>query len=145
MKTPREILMARHRAAIPKLDAIRESVIGGLNHQAADPETRVRGVLAFWRSGPSLLWRELILPSRRIWTGLATVWLVLIGVNLSQRGPAIGTPGQSLRAPAVMMSWQVQQRWMDELLADRSASPEADRPRIVPPRPRSEETGMMAA
>ncbi len=31
MKTPRDILFARHQAAAPKLDAIRRSVLAGLN------------------------------------------------------------------------------------------------------------------
>jgi len=44
-----------------------------------------------------------------------------------------------------MLSWQVQQRWMDELLADRSVPPTADRPRMMPPRPRTEENELMAA
>ena len=30
MKTPREILLARHRATEPKLDALRESVLAGI-------------------------------------------------------------------------------------------------------------------
>ena len=61
-----------------------------------------------------------------------------------QRDPVSSVTGQPVRSPAVMMSWQVQQRWMDELLADRSASPAADRPRNVPPRPRTEENEWLA-
>ena len=146
MKTPREILFARHQAAKPKLDAIRPAVVAELQqprHQAAKPD-RLAGV-SWWLRCSIPLWRELILPSRRIWTGLAAVWLLLFVINVSQRDPVSGVTGQPVRAPAVMMSWQVQQRWMDELLADRSTPPEAERPRTAPPRPRTEENEMMAA
>jgi hypothetical protein len=145
MKTPREVLLARHQAAEPKLDAIRAAVVLGLNPHSESPRAWAAGGWTLWLRGPKTLWRELILPSRRIWTGLATVWLLLFIINVSQRDPAGGGAGHSLRSPAVMMSWQVQQRWMDELLADRSAAPEAVRPRTVPPRPRTEENKLMAA
>ena len=39
MKTPREILLARHRAAEPRLDAIRQAVVGELNGQDAEPQS----------------------------------------------------------------------------------------------------------
>jgi hypothetical protein len=145
MKTPREVLLARHQAAEPKLNAIRVAVLNGLTPQTAKPQSWANGWLSLWLRSPSTLWRELILPSRRIWTGLATVWLLLFAINVSQRDPAGAGAGHPVRAPAVMLSWQVQQRWMDELLADRSAPPETDRPRTVPPRPRTEENKMMAA
>jgi hypothetical protein len=146
MRTPREILLARHRAAAPRLDAIREAVLGGLNFQPAKPQQPwAAGFLSLWLRGPNRLWCELILPSRRMWTGLAAVWCLLFIINVSQRDMASGVAGQPVRSPTVMMSWEVQQRWVDELLADRSAPPEADHPRTVPPRPRTEETEMMAA
>ena len=144
MKTPREILLDRHRAAEPKLDAIRAAVVAGLRRQNPEPQNRPAGLVSWLLRGSTPVWRELILPSRRIWTGLAAVWLVLFAVNLSQRDPASGVTGRAVRSPAVMMSWQVQQRWMDELLADRSTPPEAGRPRTAPPRPRTEENEFLA-
>ena len=145
MKTPREILLARHRAAVPRLDVMREAVVSGFDAQPAQPRPWAAGFWSLWLCVPNTLWRELILPSRRIWSGLAAVWLLLFILNVSQSDPAGGVASQPRRAPAVMLSWQVQQRWMDELLADRSAPPEADRPRTLPPRPRTEENKMMAA
>jgi len=185
MKTPRDILFARHRAAESKLDAIREALVAGLRRENANPQSQSAGFVAqhpriahvwedflcvckrrFFHLPPSILhplwlqlrravywwlrcsthlWRELILPSRRIWAGLAAVWLLLLIINLSQRDPVSGVTGQPVHAPAVTMSWQLQQRWMDELLADRSPSPEADRPRTAPSRPRTEEHEIMAA
>jgi len=145
MKTPREILFARHRAAEPRLDAIREAVVSGLSPQGTRPHSLSPGVQAPWCGRLTTLWRELILPSRRIWAGLATVWLGLVIVNLAQRDPVGGGTGRLVRPPAAMMSWQAQQRWLDELLADRSSWPVAERPRTSPPRPRTEETEVMAA
>jgi len=145
MKTPREILLARHRTAVPRLDAIREAVVGGLNPQAARSQTLAIGFWSLCLCFPNTLWRELILPSRRFWTGLAAVWCLLFIINVFQRDQVPGSTSQLRRAPAVMLSWQVQQRWMDELLADRSVPPTADRPRMMPPRPRTEENELMAA
>jgi hypothetical protein len=145
MKTPRELLLARHRAAEPHLDTIRQVVVDGLRNQDTKTQNRADGLVSWLLRCSTPLWRELILPSRRIWSGLAAIWLLLLVVNVSQRDPVSGITGQPVRAPAVMMSWQVQQRWMDELLADRSTPPEADHPRTAPPRPRTEENEMMAA
>ena len=145
MKTPRDILLERQRAAEPKLDAIREAVISELHQHDAEPQRWPRALMSWLLRGSNPLWRELILPSHRIWTGLAAVWLLLLLINVSLRDPVSSVTGQPVHSPAVMMSWQVQQRWMDELLADRSAPPEADRPPNAPPRPRTEENEMMAA
>ena len=141
MKTPRDILLERHRAAEPTLDAIRRGVVAGEfnNKETKEPK---EGLVAWLLRCLTAPWRELILPSRRIWTGLATVWALIFIINLSQRDTISSVTGKPVRSPAVMMSWQVQQRWMNELLADRLAPPEADRPRNVTPRPRTENSGV---
>ena len=83
MKTPREILLARHRAAETKLDQIRQSVVAEMTRRERSSDE-----LASPRESPLLaaaalkLWRELVLPSRGIWAGLAAVWLVILGYNL---------------------------------------------------------------
>ena len=139
MKTPREILFERHRAVLPKLDAIRCEVVAGLNcvgqasrlspsEETKKSETGRMPVLR-------LLWRELIWPSRRTWAGLAAIWLLLAAVNLSQRDHS---PAGSIAVAAPMMSFQEQQRWLNELLADRSPPLNADRPKTFLPQPSSE-------
>lgn len=139
MKTPREILLARHQTAEPKLDAIREVVVGELNSQDAKTQSLAVVFVSSCLRFPNTLWRELILPSRRIWTGLTAVWLLLLIINVSQRDTVSSVTGKTVQSPAVMMSWQVQQRWMNELLADRVTPSEADRPRTVTPRPHTED------
>lgn len=144
MKTPREVLLARHRAAEPNLHAIRRRVVDDLNHQDATAPGGVTcfAVLCRCLTAP---WRELIFPSRRIWAGLAVVWILIFAVNISLRDNVSSVTGRPVRSPAVMMSWQAQQRWMNELFADCSAPLEADRPRNIAPKPRTEKYKMMAA
>jgi hypothetical protein len=120
MKTPREILLEQHRAATLKLDAIR--------HEIMEAKFRRRNFTA-------TLWQELIFPSRRIWSGLAAVWIALVAFNLAQREsiPA----GRVVSAP-VQMSAREQQRLMNELFADRLPVMDADRPKTFTPKPRTE-------
>jgi hypothetical protein len=141
MKTPREILLARHRAAEPQLDVIRRRTLAAAAPTAA-AEPRWTSILVSLCLAP---WRELILPSRRIWTGLATVWVALFLINAFQRDAADSAQARRGASPSAMASWQVEQRWMNELLADRAMPPDADRPRNAVPRPRTEFTGIAAA
>lgn len=144
MKTPRELLLTRHRDAGPRLDAIRHSVIAqqpGLE-KAEKPSLNISFPLPGF---PHRLWRELVLPSRRIWTALAAVWLLLAIINISQRDTVSSVTGKPVHSPAVMMSWQTQQRLMNELLVDRATPPDADRPREVAPQPRTEECNILHA
>ena len=138
MKTPREILFARHQAATPKLDAVRRSVVAELNNKETKEQSQPTFLVAWLLRCSNKIWLELVFPSRRIWTGLAAVWILIFMVNFSQRDPVSGATGQPVRSQAVMMSWQVQQRWMNELLADRSTPADMERPRNVAPKPRSE-------
>jgi hypothetical protein len=142
MKTPREILLARHQAAGPKLDAVRREVLRELNNK--ETKEQKSAFLSWFFGCFKISWLELFFPCRRIWTGLAAVWLLLFIVNFSQRDAVSSISGKPVRSPAVMMSWQTQQRWVNELLADRSLPPEAEHPRNFAPKPRTENREMMA-
>ena len=138
MKTPHDILFARHQAAAPKLDAIRREVVRELNNQGTKEQSLPAFFVAWFLGCSNKLWQELVLPSRRIWTGLAAVWVLLFIVNFSQRDNVSSITGKTVRSGEVSMSVQAQQRWVNELLADRSSPPEADRPKIFSPKPRTE-------
>jgi hypothetical protein len=148
MKTPREILFARHQAAEPRLDALRQTFVAAVcdrRHSTVNSEERrsqTAATMAWCLHCLTTPWRELILPSRRIWTGLTATWILVFIINVAQRDPVSSVTGQPVHSAPVMMSWQTQQRLINELLADRSAPPEADRPRNVTPRPRTEKCGM---
>ena len=84
MKTPREILLDRHRSAGPKLDAVREAALAAAftgTEQSTKHPAEIRA--PFVIRVAHVLWRELFLPCRGIWAGLAAVWMVILVMNLS--------------------------------------------------------------
>ena len=137
MKTPRDILFARHQTAAPKLDAIRREVLNAEfreRRRAAVPKFSAADTATL----PILVWRELIFPCRRIWMGLATVWVLLFIVNFSQHDGSQTIIAKSAPTPEMMMTFRDQQKLLNELFADRSLPVEAERPRIFSPKPRTE-------
>lgn len=132
MKIPREILLHQHQAIDAKLNQIRREVIGQMEKLPVAPnEWPPLGALL-------LLWRELIWPCRRTWAGLVAVWLVLLTLQLASRDPAeVATRTTPPPSPEVMMVLRQQQLLLAELV-ERSESRAADKPKTVPPRPRSQ-------
>jgi hypothetical protein len=138
MKTPRDILFTRHRAAAPKLDAIRREFVAELNNKKTKEQSRpasfVPSLLGFFDK----LWRELVWPCRRIWAGLAAVWILIFMVNVSQRDGSQIITAKSSPSPELIMTFRDQQKLLNELFADRSLPVEAEQPRIYLPKPRTE-------
>jgi hypothetical protein len=145
MKTPREILFGRHQNVAPKLDAIRCEVVAGLNHQDTKAQSPAINLVSWCLGGSNKLWLELVWPCRRIWTGLAAVWILLFIVNFSQRDGSPTMMAKSAPTAEMMMAFRDQQKLLNELLADRSPSADAGRPRIYSPKPRTEITELLAA
>ena len=89
MKTPQEILFARHQSAAgPRLDAIRREVVAELNHQGTKAQSWTKTLVSWCLGCSNKLWLELVWPCRRIWAGLAAVWILIFVFNFSQRDPA---------------------------------------------------------
>jgi hypothetical protein len=81
----------------------------------------------------TLLW-----PHPAAWAGLAAVWLVILGINLTTRDAAQAVAkNASPVSPQVFMAFQEQERLLSELIGPRE-TPVAERPKPVPSRPRSE-------
>jgi hypothetical protein len=139
MKTPRDILFARHQSTVPKLDTIREATV------AAVCDRRVSTDCAQMRRSQTAatmilttFWRELILPSRRIWTGLAAVWILIFVFNFSQRDPAelLARKTPPL-APEMILTFRQQERLLAELIGPNEIQAvEPQKPFL--PQPRSE-------
>ena len=86
MKTPRDVLFERHRSALPKLDVIRQSTVAAVcdRQLGMDDAGERRSQTAAYNDLACVL-AELIWPSRRIWAGLASVWVLIFIFDFSQR------------------------------------------------------------
>jgi hypothetical protein len=129
MKTPREILLRKHTAAAPKLNRVCEEILATELRRDQGP-----AAAAFVLK----LWRELVWPCRRAWTGMAVLWLVMLWINLgtSEQRPA----SQEARAKPESATWQAlaeQRRLLAELIPPATSQP-AEPPRRNHPRPRSQ-------
>jgi hypothetical protein len=130
MKTPRDILFARHQSAAPKLDAIRREVLSAEFHN----ENQIPIFVNF----PLALWRELFWPCRRIWAGLAAIWILIFAVNFSQRDKLEMTAGKApLPSPEMILVFGQQERLLAEL-TDPNETVIAEPPKLFFPQPRSE-------
>ncbi len=144
MRTPREILLARHRAAEPKLDQLRRTVVAEIHNKETKTQSGSKD-FAFWclccsQALCRKLWLELIWPCRRTWAGLAAAWVALAVFNLSQTEPARPTLARSITSPAELrMAFAEQQRLLTELLGLPPQPTPAEPPRRKPAdQPRSE-------
>jgi hypothetical protein len=152
MKTPREILLGKHQPAMPKLDAIRQKAVGQIVDEPSPRPSPIgwerkavgqpflyvgRKPLGHFLVLAIQMWTELILPCRRVWTGLVTVWIFILMVNFSQRDNLNSATGRPAPSGPMVMSLQAQQHWLNQVLADRTAPVESDQPRNFSPKPRS--------
>ena len=130
MKTPREVLLDRHRHAEPKLERMWATVAAVCDRRREPREFGAH------RAPLQVLWRELIWPSRRIWAGLACAWALIVVVNLANRETetrvAVNAPPPS---PAEMQALIEQRRMFAQMI---ESSHEADKRDTKPPGPRSE-------
>jgi hypothetical protein len=70
MKTPREILLRHHQAAVPKLDAIRAKVVEGI-------------------ATPGMSWLEWIRSLRWHLAALSAAWVVVMILNMDHSPSAV--------------------------------------------------------
>jgi hypothetical protein len=128
MKTTREILVARHHAAQPKLDEIRRKVVT----DAYRPR-RSRFNIAGW-------YEELFRLPRPALAGLALTWIAIIALNLSSsetpRAEVLMAKSPANPSPETLRALREQKRLFAEMVGS-SAATDADVRRFVP-RPRSE-------
>ena len=138
MKTPQEILFAQYRSAEPKLDTIRREVVAGLNHQDTKAQSLPANLVSWFLGGSNKLWLELIWPCRRIWTGLAAIWILIFIVNFSQRDPSeLMARKISPPSPEMVAAFRQQQRLLAELIGPDETQA-AEPPKRYLPQPSSE-------
>jgi hypothetical protein len=106
MKTPREILFEKHAPMGRRLDAVRRNAVATM---AGRQERRVHLL--------SLLWRELIVPCRRTWVGLACAWGVVALLSLvSADYSAPAMVKTAVPTPTLRLAIREQGRMLQELL-----------------------------
>jgi hypothetical protein len=135
MKTPREILLEKHKVEEARLDKISEQVVA--EHLAtASHAKRLQPQVLSPMVVAMKLWQELVWPCRRIWAGMAVVWVVVLVLCLGAREQKTAVTENAPPPTAdVMMALKEQRQMMAQLLD--AAPPETiTRPRI--PGPRSE-------
>jgi hypothetical protein len=138
MKTPREILFARHENSAPKLDTIRHEVVARLNHQGTKAQSWTINLVSWCLGGSNKLWQELVWPCRRIWTGLAAVWILIFIVNFSQHDKSeMMARKSSPPSPEMMLAFRQQEILLSELIGQNEIRV-AEPPKTFLPRPSSE-------
>jgi len=136
MKTPRRLLFDKHRKATPALDLIRKEALRTIRPAIPFPTDFLIAVAL-------KLWRELFLPSRRIWSGLAVAWMAVFGFNFAASFDS--TPMYANMKPIsreVIMANQAQRMQLAKLIEQLSEEP--IEPPILALPPRSERKSLTA-
>lgn len=135
MKTTREILLERHRAATLKLDVIRRDVVSGVNNKETKEQNLNIFVALLLRCSENI-WRELIYPSRAIWAGLAAIWIVIALANVSFRDHPQMSMAKTSPTPEMILAFRQEKNLLNELIGQSDTQP-AEPPKIFAPRPSS--------
>jgi hypothetical protein len=126
----------RRQPVKPIPSAWREEILSaaraaGSRPSTLDPRPSVLSTISHQLS--TLLW-----PHPKAWAGLAAVWLVIFAVNFATADKTTVTAGNIPPASADTLKGL---RHQEQLLAELNDQPEpreAERPKVVPPRPRSQ-------
>jgi hypothetical protein len=140
MKTPREILLARHQAVEPELNRIRRQAV----RVAADVNRRNAPAREFTFAATAArtlatMYRELIWPARRTWAALAAVWLMLLSVNFAMREPSPTREARNTSSESAQ--FETMFRLREQMLAQLAGpveKPQFVRPKAATPQPRSQ-------
>jgi hypothetical protein len=136
MKTPREVLLERHRSAEAGLDAVRQNALTAAVDVSRHGRPAITPLFVILK-----LWQELIWPCRRIWLGMAALWLGILTLNLMTNGTSpVATNETSRSNPEVFAAWKEQRKLMAQLLdpgatppmvEERRSGPRTDRRQIL--------------
>ena len=111
-------------------NAIRQAKIAGTPRQTS------------FTGGDLSWWQEVLWPWRGVWTGLAGAWAILLAFHLTQSD---ASPKMTNPSVPAMASFREQHKILNELLADRAAAPDLERPKSFTPKPRTERAEAISA
>ncbi len=140
MKTPRKLLLARHQAAGPKLDRIRNEALNREFRPVAVPEIRAAESAALPLRWLLLFRNEILLPFRWHLAGMSAVWVATALLNLD---PASAPTTKLVRQanpapPAILALLREHHRQISELLVSPGAAGEPPAVPTFVPKRRSE-------
>ena len=132
MKTPRELLLDRHRQAQSKLDAIRRETLAGM--KKGQPE---RAAISLRDIFHSLRWHL---------TGMGAIWIFVLFLHLETGRPsqamASNPPAKTSSPQFIMVSVRENRRQLAEMIDSPPA--ENSHRELFRPKPRSERRREMA-
>lgn len=116
MKTPRELLLARHADARPRLDALRAAVLAELlSPRPSAPSSSLRVTL----------WEQLVVACRPAWMALGAAWVLILVLNTTSSAtterPVVATA--SPRSPEVEAMLTAQRQLWVELTSPTEPPP----------------------
>jgi hypothetical protein len=116
MRTPREILLEKHRHLEPRLEAIRRRVLQA-EARRRDQESAASAWLV-------TLWRQLVLPCPRAWAGMTVAWAIILLLQVSANSRLTVPPGMLPKTTPEIRA-QLKEQWLlrTELLGAASAEP----------------------
>jgi len=118
MKTPRELLLARHESVNAKLNVLRKQVVA--EHVVVPTAEAVEPAAGFLGQ----VWLELFWSCRRAWMGLAAAWVMLACLHLACSSPPSTVAHQPSRpSPQMQALLREQNQLRHELIAAYPSEP----------------------
>ena len=144
MKTPRELILERHRLAEAKLKAIRAEDLAACTRSAAQA-SRQRPPTFDLATAVARFWQEALWPWRRAWLGIAAAWVFILAFSLATgEAPRTASTKRPRPDPEVLAVLQEQKQLLTQLL-DAGTPPHASRPRTPGPRSAAEPCSLHAS
>jgi len=116
MKTPRELILARHQSAEAKLKAIRAEDLAACARSAGEASRRSTPAFDLMTAAVRV-WQEAFWPWRRAWLGMAAIWVAILAFGLAARDTPNTTSARSPRPdPQVLAVLRGQKQLLAQLL-----------------------------
>lgn len=136
MKTPREIILEKHRRVETRLESLNAETLASAARESLECAPAKSASPAHALSFVERFWIEAILPWKRVWIGFAAVWVGIVALNVAVNGNSGRVERQMTETDPQVKTVLLEQRQMLAQLLQPAGSQQASRSAI--PGPRSE-------